>query len=153
MTGDKRRAHHKSRLAADKDSPAHVPLSDLRDVIMQRPLAEDLKTAYANSIKELMSTFGQLQQNTPAFELVDAFIWLAMVADDLLPLLQVQTLESVAIFAFFCVLLKKLDSHWWVQGWGQQLIARAYSLLDDESRLWIRWPIEEIGWVPPSVIA
>jgi len=138
--------------AADTDSPAHAPLSKLKGIIMQRPLTEELRSTYLTSINELMNTFGQLQQDTPAFELVDAFIWLVMVADDLLPLLQVQTPESVAIFAFFCVLLKKLDSHWWVQGWGQQLVARAYSLLDEESRLWIRWPIEEIGWIPPSVM-
>ncbi|KAK4032368.1 hypothetical protein C8A01DRAFT_50819 [Parachaetomium inaequale] len=49
--------------------------------------------------------------------------------------------EAVAIFAFFCMLLKKLDGHWWMQGWGGHLIAYIYDLLDDEGRLWIHWAV------------
>jgi hypothetical protein len=41
-----------------------------------------------------------------------------------------------------------LDSCWWMEGWATHLIAKIYHLLDEEHRLWIRWPIEEIGWIP-----
>lgn len=79
----------------------------------------------------------------------DAFIWVWKVADDFLPLLQAPTQEAVAVLAHFCVHLKELESLWWFRGWADHLISRAYEMLDEGHRLWIRWPIEEIGWVGP----
>jgi hypothetical protein len=28
-------------------------------------------------------------------------------------------------------------------------MSKIYTLLDDEHKLWIRWPMEETGWIPP----
>jgi hypothetical protein len=39
-------------------------------------------------------------------------VWIFEVAEDLLILLRVPTQEAVAIFAFFSVLLKRLEKHW-----------------------------------------
>jgi hypothetical protein len=82
-------------------------------------------------------------------ELTDAFMWIYRVADNFLPYLKVPTQEAVAIFAHFCVLLKRVPDQWWLDGWADHLISKAYGLLDHEHRLWIRWAIEEMGWVPP----
>ncbi|KAI3324745.1 hypothetical protein HD806DRAFT_493488 [Xylariaceae sp. AK1471] len=139
--------------ADEATSLARVPLEELRALIAQRPLSDDLRQMYLTFIDELKKSFAKVYANTTPYELVDAFIWIFMTADKLLPLLQVPTQESVAIFAFFCVLLHILDNHWWIQGWGQHLMKRVYSLLDDECRLWVRWPLEEIGWIPPSTAA
>jgi hypothetical protein len=76
------------------------------------------------------------------------FIWLYMVSDEYVDLVKNGDNEALCVLAFFCVLLKRLDHYWWVEGWGLHLIQRIYSLLDDEHRLWVRWPIEEIGWIP-----
>lgn len=93
--------------------------------------------------------------NAPlSLDLSDAFVWLFIVADDFLPLLKPSAgpaQEALAIFAHFCILLKRLDGEWWLQGWGTHLILRCHSLLDDEHRLWIRWPIEEAGIVVSSL--
>lgn len=58
--------------------------------------------------------------------------------------------EAVAIFAHFSIILKhhESESHWWLQGWADHLVARAYEILDDEHRVWIEWPMSEVGWVP-----
>ncbi|RKU48819.1 hypothetical protein DL546_006762 [Coniochaeta pulveracea] len=136
------------------DSTAHLPLTELESLISQRSCDNDaLRHIYTTSITELKKSFGQAQANTTSsYDMIDAFIWVYMVAEDLLPLLRIPTREPVAIFAFFCVLLRKLDGHWWMHGWPQQLIARAYDLLDEEGRLWIDWAVKEVGWIPPSVI-
>ncbi|ETS81862.1 hypothetical protein PFICI_06864 [Pestalotiopsis fici W106-1] len=80
-----------------------------------------------------------------------AFIWLFEVTDGLLPLLQTEPTpqEAAVLLAFFAALLQKSSNHWWTQGWPEHLIARIYALLDQNHRLWIRWPIEEMGWIPP----
>ncbi|KAK3290353.1 uncharacterized protein B0H64DRAFT_479358 [Chaetomium fimeti] len=132
-------------------SSAHAALAELEEAIAGRPLDDEaLRGVYLMAIAELRRSFGQAEACAAHYEMADAFIWVFLVAEDLLPLLRTSTQEAVAIFAFFCVLLKKLDGHWWMQGWGGHLIAHAYDLLDDEGRLWIHWAVEEIGWVPPS---
>lgn len=78
----------------------------------------------------------------------DVFVWIHQVAGDLLPLLRDMAPEAIAVFAFFSVFLKRTGSQWYVQGWADHLIAKCYDLLDDEHRLWIQWPMEEIGWIP-----
>ncbi|KAH6694018.1 hypothetical protein F5X68DRAFT_267289 [Plectosphaerella plurivora] len=81
----------------------------------------------------------------------DIFIWQWTVAGNFLPLLQGPEArqEAVAIFAHFLILFKKLESQWWLEGWATHLIEKAWAMLDQEHRLWIQWPIEELGWVPP----
>lgn len=83
-------------------------------------------------------------------ELTDAFMWVYRVSDNLLPYLRVPTQEAVAIFAYFLVLLNRVPDQWWVRGWAEHLISKVYGLLDAEHRLWIRWPIEQLGWLPPT---
>lgn len=82
------------------------------------------------------------------FETSDIFIWLFRVQDDYLELLKRHSQEALVIFAYFCVILKRLDHHWWIEGWSTHLMEKIWGILDEEHRLWVRWPIEEIGWIP-----
>jgi hypothetical protein len=133
-------------------SSAHRSLTELEATILQRPIQEDLRQTYLIALKELKKSFGQAEACTTPYEMTDAFTWVFLVAEDLIPLLRVPEQEAVAIFAFWCVLLKKLDGHWWMQGWARHLIAHAYELLDEDHRWWIHWAIGEVGWIPPSAL-
>lgn len=75
-------------------------------------------------------------------------LWMFKISDEFVALLGGDDREALCVLAFFCVLLERLDNKWWIKGWGVHLIERIYSALDEGYRLWIRWPIEEIGWVP-----
>lgn len=77
-----------------------------------------------------------------------AFMWLFKISSNFVGLLRDRDSEALCVLAFFCVLLQRLDYNWWIEGWGVHLVARIYSVLDDGYRSWIRWPVEEIGWVP-----
>ena len=83
-----------------------------------------------------------------SFHVNQIFVWLFEISDEYLLLLREHTQESLAIFAHACVLLNQMDSHWWMEGRSTHLISNIYYLLDDEHRLWIRWPMEQIGWLP-----
>lgn len=76
------------------------------------------------------------------------FIWLFKVSDAYITLVSQGNSEALCILAYFCVLMRRLDYLWWMEGWGLHLIANIYSRLNHSYRFWIRWPIEEIGWVP-----
>lgn len=87
---------------------------------------------------------GPPEEHEPA----DAFVWLYRVNEDYLQLLRERTQVALTIFGFACVLLKRLEFQWWVRGWSTHIISIVYNLVDEEHRLWLRWPIEEIGWIP-----
>lgn len=139
------------REAADSETPATAPLLDLRETISQRALPDEQKQTYLTTIDELAKSFRHAQESA-SYDIIDAFVWLFVVAEELLPLLRVPTQEAVAVVAFFCALLRRLEDKWWLRGWPVDLVARAWGLLDEEWRLLVRWPVEEVGWVPPSAV-
>ncbi|SPQ25624.1 b066da8a-2a37-4e81-8fb9-239addd9fe2f [Thermothielavioides terrestris] len=106
---------------------------------------DHLLHTYTHAVDEL--ELALVAQRDPAAprDVLDAMVWLWEVSDSLVPLLRVPTQEAVAIFAHFCVLLKHHESHWWLQGWADHIMARAHEILDAEHREWIEWPIREIG--------
>ncbi|KAM0320582.1 hypothetical protein ACHAPQ_009922 [Fusarium lateritium] len=79
------------------------------------------------------------------------FTWMYKIPNEFVCLIQQGNSRALCILAFLCVLLHRLEYNWWFQGWGTQLIERIYMALDDAHRFWIRWPIQEIGWMPRRV--
>jgi hypothetical protein len=133
----------------DPTSPVYQHLDRLRALIAQREPDEGTRNIYTKAILELRKSFLVYEcHNGHSYDVTDLFVWIFEVATDFLPLLRTPTQEAVAIFAFFCVLLKGLRSQWWLHGWVDHLIARSYHLLDREHQLWIQWPLEELGYVP-----
>lgn len=127
----------------------HSPLQDLQMWLNESKKHTDRLHVYNRAIEELQSLYRLFEMDT-RLEILDAFVWIWEVADDFLPLLELPTQEAVAIFAYFCVVLKRLDDQWWLQGWADHLMSQAYATLDEEHRLWIGWPIEQIGWIIPD---
>lgn len=109
------------------------------------------KGVYSYAIQELRCQLSYvLSSRSPDIDLADAFVWHAVVADSFMPLLQQGKQEAVAIFAHSLVIFGAVPSSRWMTGWDTFLLARAWDVLDPEHRLWIQWPIEEIGWMPPN---
>lgn len=121
-------------------------LAELEMLVRATVEDRDALCVYVHAIKELRRVSLAFFNDSQA-DITDLFTWIYLVLDDFLPLLKVPTQESVAIFSYFCVLLKKLDIHWWIQGWGDHLIRSAHKILDSEHKLWITWPVEEMGCV------
>lgn len=76
------------------------------------------------------------------------FIWLFKTSDEFIALVGKGHSEALCVLAYFCVLMRRLDFLWWMEGWGLHLIDCIYSRLNVSYRCWIRWAIEETGWVP-----
>lgn len=81
-------------------------------------------------------------------DISDAFVWHYVAAGDFLPLMRQGRQEAIAIYAHSCVIYSSMESFRWMQGWATFLFAKAWDILDDEHRLWVQWPMEEIGWTP-----
>ena len=140
-----REAGHSTR----SDSKVNQHLDSINDLIQLRQPDAELRGIYAHAIEELQKSFSLLVEADPRgrCSITDAFVWIFEVAGDFLPLLRDTTQEAVAIFAFFTVFLSKAGSQWCLHGWADHLIDKCYTLLDEEHRVWIQWPLEEMGWV------
>ncbi|KAK4136022.1 hypothetical protein BT67DRAFT_440154 [Trichocladium antarcticum] len=106
--------------------------------------------AYTHALDELELALVVRQDPAAPRDVLDAMVWLWEVSGSLVPLLKAPAQQAaVAIFAHFGVLLKHHDSHWWLQGWADHLMARAHEILDAEHRAWIEWPMREMGYEAP----
>jgi hypothetical protein len=79
------------------------------------------------------------------------YTWFFWISGDYLKLLKDGDNEALCVLAYYTVLIKTIENNWWIEGWAVHMLRRIYMLLDDVHRLWIRWPIEEVGWVPEAV--
>ncbi|KAK8084281.1 hypothetical protein PG997_005552 [Apiospora hydei] len=113
----------------------------------EEPTRQHLLAAFG----DLRSAFSSFDAKEPGHEdkTRSIFTWLYKIPDGYIDLLRQKNSDALCILAFFCVLLHKLEYHWWLKGWGVHLIDRIYTAVDDAHHAWMRWPIQEIGWVPP----
>lgn len=147
-----RRASLRGQLFSEQQPiEAYRHLEEVRMRINNSAIPLDERQIYSLSLEELRSPlaviFGQVV-NT--YESGDVFIWVLHVPKEFLMLLKEHRQEALAIFAMFAVIVKPLESNWWIEGLSQHLISTIYSLIDDEHREWIQWPMKEVGWVPPD---
>jgi hypothetical protein len=131
-------------------SPKDNPVAELRQLIDKTAANRQDAGIYLDALDSLRKSFVSPSESGLGsnFESADVFIWVYEVDHRFLDLLRQRTQESLCIFSYFCVVLRRLDSYWWMEGWATHLISKIYHLLDEEHRLWVRWPIEEIGWIP-----
>ncbi|KAH7037557.1 uncharacterized protein B0I36DRAFT_314313 [Microdochium trichocladiopsis] len=104
------------------------------------------RAVYLHWLHELRKS---MRHNDQALGDATVFMWLFDFPDEVLPLLKQPTQEVLLILAHFVVLLDRMSARWWVQGWAAHLMGRIWSLLEDEYKIWVRWPMEQLGWVPP----
>lgn len=127
------------------------PLRELRDRINSSKLSVEDLQMYLMVIDELRKSFAIIyKQKHSDYEPADVLSLLFKLPDAFVHNYQNRSQESLAIFAHFCVLLVYANGRWWLEGSGVHFLSQTYNLLDEEHRLWIRWPIEESGWVPNS---
>lgn len=138
-------------------SLSHLPqhtnsnlLNDLESLVVSTVHDAAHLQTYRDAIRELRCHVSlALSADHSSPDIMDAFVWQYEVVGGFLPLLRVPTQEAVAIFVHFCIVLSRLEGQRWLQGWATFLVSRAWEMLDEEHRMWIQWPIEEIGWVRP----
>ncbi|GJC80698.1 hypothetical protein ColLi_03536 [Colletotrichum liriopes] len=90
-------------------------LADLQRLVNKTCADPVLLPIYNRAIDELRRTLSVfLWDGGRGMDITDAFLWKYLMAEDFLPLLKVPgaTQEAVAIFAHFCILLKRLENEW-----------------------------------------
>ena len=106
---------------------------------------------YFDALDEMSKSFAMVfNDSRNANDPSDILIWLLLVSDEFLSLLRQRRPPALVIFAYFCVIMRRLEWAWWMEGWSVHLVAAIYDTLDEVRRNWMQWPLEQVGWVPPD---
>jgi hypothetical protein len=136
----------KTRVSAEQLGEIE-PLRNLRAIVNEYCDSESDRNAYMQAIDELAKCFARISSSA-VVETSEVFVWFWRLSERYLDLVKERRPEALSIFGFFCVLLKRLEPMWWMHGWSVHLLDKIYHSLAVDVRYWIRWPIEELGWVP-----
>ena len=124
-------------------------LLELQRLIKETVTEQKLLETYDRAIHEIGKSFVTISSlESERCEITDVFIWLLGISEEFLGLLSQRQPEALCIFAYFSVVLHRLNSVWWIQGWSTHLISSIFHTLDHEHQHWIQWPIEQLGWKP-----
>ncbi|KAK0617687.1 hypothetical protein B0T14DRAFT_434147 [Immersiella caudata] len=139
-------AMHPGKFQPSREQDAMEELETLlRENLHDSDEHKETLTVYLKAISMLKGIFHSIAvHGAEHLDICDLFMWIHEVNDDFIPLLEIPTREALAVFAYFCVLLKKAEFHCWLEGWGDLLIQRVKELVDGEHMGWIRWAVEEI---------
>ncbi|RKL19581.1 hypothetical protein BFJ72_g15156 [Fusarium proliferatum] len=120
-------------------------LSELHDRINASVDNTELLDIFGERISSLQSAASHILN----WEGMDVFVWLYGCINGFFPLVKARNQVAWVILAYFCVMLKKAETQWWLQGWADRTMRGIYEQLDDEHRRWVLRPAEELGWIAP----
>ena len=71
------------------------------------------------------------------------YIWPGTVSQEFVELMYERKPEALIILAHYCVLLKKMNGCWYMEGLGENLLSAISEALSLDWRPWIEWAIEQ----------
>ncbi|KAL5590389.1 hypothetical protein FOBRF1_013946 [Fusarium oxysporum] len=102
---------------------------------------------YQDALLALNQTFGVFYETDGDKDLVDIFSWI-VPAKEFFEFVADEEPEALVVLSYFCVLLHKLPSQWWLTGWVHHIMTRIYASVGEKYLTYLVWPMEEIGWLP-----
>ncbi|KAF2676287.1 hypothetical protein K458DRAFT_380032 [Lentithecium fluviatile CBS 122367] len=77
------------------------------------------------------------------------FAWLYKMQEGFLEALQRHDAVPLVLYAHFAVLMNDMETFWYMRGWTAHVLGGIWGILRDEDRVWIRWPMAVVGFIPP----
>ncbi|KAG8664777.1 transcription factor [Fusarium poae] len=136
-------------LAQPVSSTDHFP--QLREQIQQAASGDPELVHYLKALDQLSQRFDSAFLSTSRVAQLSpqqVFVWVYQLDDEFVRLLQEEKPIPLVILSYFCILLNRLSSFWWIRGWPEHLLSEIHSSLDEEYKVWMRRPMEETGWIP-----
>jgi hypothetical protein len=101
---------------------------------------------YTKAAHDLASAFASTQVAGDEFTTWDALrVWPMQLSIPFLNLVKESHPTALILLAHYCILLKKVEGHWYFKGRATRLLRSILKHLGREWWEFIRWPLEEIG--------
>ncbi|KAF5675968.1 C6 transcription factor [Fusarium circinatum] len=107
------------------------------------------RSIYQDALSALNQTYGVFYETDGDKDLVDIFSW-TVPAKAFFEFVADEEPEALVVLSYFCVLLHKLPSQWWLNGWVNHIMTRIYGSVGEKYLPYLVWPMEEIGWLPKN---
>ncbi|OBR09706.1 C6 zinc finger protein [Colletotrichum higginsianum IMI 349063] len=73
------------------------------------------------------------------------FAWLFLIEEDFVSSLETGHPAALLLLAYYGVLLRKIEHHWFMAGWPLQIVTGVSRLLDSQYVNLLQWPMEQVG--------
>ncbi|KAL4733638.1 hypothetical protein BDV11DRAFT_175502 [Aspergillus similis] len=120
-------------------------LSHLSQILLTLPSDRDV-ASYHQVFQRLQYVYWSLYSHDSMVKEPELwpiiFGWLYTLPNEFLTALRSRESVSLVLFAFFVVLLKELDSAWFLRDWPEHILNGIFHHLDAAHQPFIRWPME-----------
>lgn len=107
----------------------------------------EVSSTYFGAIHKLHKSFVSCTEPGKQFNTTSLiFLWPICVSDKYVSLLKERRPRALVIFAYYCVLLKRMELHWWVGGRAEYELGRIERSIRDleKWKKWLEWPAKMV---------
>lgn len=109
------------------------------------PLSEEHKEALGTALRDLRKVFS-ISVKDPEISIVSVTLaWPCMITLSFIKLVEERVPEALVLVAHYCVLLKRIETLWWMTGKAENLLETVRAALGGGWDEWIQWPIDKVG--------
>lgn len=129
-------------------NPDDVHLAKVHDMLKQSAAESSLDEPTLNVCRETLDELRRVAALHYApvrvVSMISAvYIWPGSISQAFVELLHQRLPEALVILAHYCVLLKFVDSCWYMKGVGEKLLVTIIEELNDRWRPWIMWALDQ----------
>jgi hypothetical protein len=118
--------------------------------LVERDITDDEERGkYLTAIDGLYQTMREVYERrsagTQGVGLMDLLIgWVYRLSEEMVGSLERKEPYALVILAYWAVLLRYMDSTWFMSGWAEHVLSGVSKHLDEGFRAWIEWPLRQV---------
>lgn len=126
-----------------------IHVEALERFIEQETTDEAERILYTNAINDLLEIMREVYEKRstkdPGVCLMHLLIgWLYRLPEELVGLFEEKQPRALVILSHWAVMLKFMDSVWFMKGWSEHVLLGISGCLQQEYRPWIEWPLRRV---------
>ncbi|KOS38555.1 hypothetical protein ACN38_g10611 [Penicillium nordicum] len=118
--------------------------------LVERDIADDeIRGRYLASIENLFEIMREVYERrsggSTGVGLMDLLMgWFYRLPEEMISSLERKEPHSLVILAYWVVLLKYMDSAWFMDGWAEHMLSGISTYLREDFHQWIEWPLKQV---------
>ncbi|KAJ9493007.1 hypothetical protein VN97_g187 [Penicillium thymicola] len=128
----------------------HTAHTEAVQRLVERDIADDeIRGRYLASIESLFEIMCEVYERrsggSPGVGLMDLLMgWFYRLPEEMISSLERKEPHSLVILAYWVVLLKYMDSAWFMDGWAEHMLSGISTHLREDFHQWIEWPLKQV---------
>ncbi|KAH9217055.1 hypothetical protein DL95DRAFT_295802 [Leptodontidium sp. 2 PMI_412] len=107
-------------------------------------VSEERRKILDGALRDTRRVFSMLTLFPELSKITIIMAWLTQISDEYLELLEHKFPQAILIVMYYCIVLQRLESAWWMKGKAENLMQTMIDVLGSGWERWTRWPIEKV---------